>query len=264
MERDDFNFNDLAKLIETDPSLSIKMIKVANSPMFATRAQITTIQQAVQLLGMNRVANLVLAVSIYSKFVISGNALLVDYVNKFWWHSSCTGIVAKSISKKLGLKFNEKEFLIGLLHDIGKLAMLQYNSDKYIKVLELIEFDGITPKKAHKEFFDCFHIDVTQKILEKWKMPDEFIRIISRDYKNCLDANQENLMSVVFIANLFCEIWGSSFYGGIMQLDIEKEEFWQVLKRNNPRLEDFDLELFTNELEIEFKNTKNFLELMKS
>lgn len=44
MERDDFNFNDLAKLIETDPSLSIKMIKVANSPMFATRAQITTIQ----------------------------------------------------------------------------------------------------------------------------------------------------------------------------------------------------------------------------
>lgn len=264
MEREDFNFAELAKLIETDAALSIKIIKVANSPMFATRAEISTIQQAVQLLGMNRVANLVLAVSIFSKFVILGNALLVDYVNKFWWHSSCTGIVTKSISNKLSLNFNEKEFLIGLLHDIGKLAMLQYNSERYIKVIELIEFDGVSPKEAHSQFFDCFHTDVTLGILKKWKMPDEFIRIISRDYKNCVDSTQENLMSVVFIANLFCEIWGSGFYGGLMQLDIEKEEYWQVLKRNNPRLEDFDLELFTNELEIEFKNTKNFLELLKS
>ena len=135
LEREDFSFSELAKLIETDPALSIKLIKVANSPMFATRADINSIQQAVQVLGMNRVANLVLAVSIFSKFMISENSKLADFVNRFWWHSSCTGIVAKSITKKLDLNFNEKEFLIGLLHDIGKLAILQYDSDKYLKVM---------------------------------------------------------------------------------------------------------------------------------
>ena len=70
LEREDFSFSELAKLIETDPALSIKLIKVANSPMFATRADINSIQQAVQVLGMNRVANLVLAVSIFSKFFV--------------------------------------------------------------------------------------------------------------------------------------------------------------------------------------------------
>lgn len=264
LEREDFNFKDLAKLIEADPALSIKLIKVANSPMFATRAEIDSIQQAVQILGMNRVANLVLAVSIFSKFVILENSKLVDYVNKFWWHSSCTGIVAKSISKKLGLNFNEKEFIIGLLHDIGKLAMLQYKSDAYIKVIELIDYDYEDPLKASLKFFDCNHIDVTNAILEKWNMPKDFIRVVSRDFEKCKDNNEKNILAVVFLANVFCEIWGSGFYGGIKEVEIQKETYWQVLKQLNPRLETFDLELFTIELEEEFKNTKNFLELLQS
>lgn len=264
LERDDFTFSELAKLIETDPALSIKLIKVANSPMFATRAEITSIQQAVQILGMNRVANLVLAVSIFSKFMISENSMLADIVNKFWWHSSCTGIVAKSIAKKLDLNFNEKEFLIGLLHDIGKLAMLQYDSNRYLKVMELIDFDDSDPLIASEKFFDCNHIDVTIAILEKWKMPQEFVIISTRDLSKCESDTQRNLLSVVFLANVFCEIWGSGFYGGIKKVQIQKEEYWKALKKLNPRLETFDLELFTIELEEEFKNTKNFLELLQS
>ena len=77
----------------------MKLKKVANAPMFATRAGINYIQQTEQVLGVNRVANLVLAVSIFSKFVLSENRKIEEYVNKFWWHSSCTAIVAKSISK---------------------------------------------------------------------------------------------------------------------------------------------------------------------
>jgi len=147
----------------------MKLIKVANAPMFATRAGINYIQQTVQVLGVNRVANLVLAVSIFSKFVLSENRKIEEYVNKFWWHSSCTAIVAKSISKKLNINLNEKEFTLGLLHDIGKLAMLQYDSNRYLKVLEMVEHNDLAPVISDKKLFDCNHIEVTTAILQKWK-----------------------------------------------------------------------------------------------
>lgn len=99
IEQDNFNFSGLAKLIETDATLSMKLIKVANSPMFAMKVNINSINQVVQVLGVNRVANLVLAVSIFSKFVISENKKIVEFINKVLWHSSCVAIVAKSISK---------------------------------------------------------------------------------------------------------------------------------------------------------------------
>ena len=156
IEQDNFNFSGLAKLIETDATLSMKLIKVANSPMFAMKVNINSINQVVQVLGVNRVANLVLAVSIFSKFVISENKKIVEFINKVLWHSSCVAIVAKSISKKLNLSLNEKEFTFGILHDMGKLAMLQYDPRRYLKVLEMVQNEDISPIVADKKLFACY------------------------------------------------------------------------------------------------------------
>jgi len=212
----------------------MKLIKVANAPMFATRAGINYIQQTVQVLGVNRVANLVLAVSIFSKFVLSENRKIEEYVNKFWWHSSCTAIVAKSISKKLNINLNEKEFTLGLLHDIGKLAMLQYDSNRYLKVLEMVEHNDLAPVISDKKLFDCNHIEVTTAILQKWKMPDEFVAISTRNYGLFKNDSEKNIMSIVLLADVFCEIWESGFYGGISQVQIEKIDYWQQLTELNP------------------------------
>ncbi len=263
IEQDNFNFSGLAKLIETDATLSMKLIKVANSPMFAMKVNINSINQVVQVLGANRVANLVLAVSIFSKFVISENKKIVEFINKVLWHSSCVAIVAKSISKKLNLSLNEKEFTFGILHDMGKLAMLQYDPRRYLKVLEMVQNEDISPIVADKKLFDCTHVEVTTAILNKWKMPPDFVGISTRRYDLCRSDYEKNLMSVVLLADVFCEIWGSGFFGGISQVQIDKVEYWEMLSKLN-NLQDFDLEKFTIELEEEFKNTKNFLDIMQA
>ncbi len=263
IEQDNFNFSGLAKLIETDATLSMKLIKVANSPMFAMKVNINSINQVVQVLGVNRVANLVLAVSIFSKFVISENKKIVEFINKVLWHSSCVAIVAKSISKKLNLSLNEKEFTFGILHDMGKLAMLQYDPRRYLKVLEMVQNEDISPIVADKKLFDCTHVEVTTAILNKWKMPPDFVGISTRRYDLCRSDYEKNLMSVVLLADVFCEIWGSGFFGGISQVQIDKVEYWEMLSKLN-NLQDFDLQKFTIELEEEFKNTKNFLDIMQA
>lgn len=146
---------------------------------------------------------------------------------------------------------------------MGKLAMLQYDPRRYLKVLEMVQNEDISPIVADKKLFDCTHVEVTTAILNKWKMPPDFVGISTRRYDLCRSDYEKNLMSVVLLADVFCEIWGSGFFGGISQVQIDKVEYWEMLSKLN-NLQDFDLEKFTIELEEEFKNTKNFLDIMQA
>ena len=101
--------------------------------------------------------------------------------------------------------------------------MLQYDSNRYLKVLERMEHNDLAPVISDKKLFDCNHIEVTTAILQKWKMPDEFVAISTRNYGLCKNDSEKNIMSIVLLADVFCEIWESGFNGGISQVQIDKK-----------------------------------------
>ena len=101
LEDDNIDIRNLSKVIEADASLTLKLLRVANSPLYATRTEINTIHQAIITLGLNRLTNIVLGVSIFSKFLLSSQKIAAELMQKFWWHASCTGMVAKSLSTKI-------------------------------------------------------------------------------------------------------------------------------------------------------------------
>lgn len=265
MDQEDVSLSDLSSIIETDHSLSLKIIKVSNSSLYATRVSATNITQAVQNLGMNRVSNIVLGVSIFSKFMISKNKVIKDYLEKFWWHSACTATVAKSITKKLNKSFNEQEFLISLIHDIGKLIMMQYDFESFIKVVKLIEFDNQDPISVEEKFFDTNHKEVGLEILKKWQMPERIIEIFTLSYDKEQDEDTKLLISIIKLADYFCEIWGADFYGGVNNLQLDELEAWKIIKNYSKKNNyDMNIESFTLELENEFKNSSNILSLIIS
>ncbi|MDQ1265992.1 MAG: hypothetical protein QG635_1144, partial [Bacteroidota bacterium] len=109
LKNEDINVRDIARVIERDPVLAFKVLKVVNSPVFASPYRITSIHQAIMLMGFSRLTNIVLSVSIFSRFWFSKNKGIERLMNKFWWHSSSTGIVAKSVNSKLNRQFRESE-----------------------------------------------------------------------------------------------------------------------------------------------------------
>ncbi|MBI5323899.1 MAG: HDOD domain-containing protein [Ignavibacteriae bacterium] len=179
LENDNIDFRDIARIVEADASLTLKLLKVANSPIYATRTEVSSVQQAIVTLGLNRLTNIVLGISIFSRFLFSSQKQAADIIQKFWWHSSCTGMVAKSLTIKLNRFFKENEFIGGLLHDIGKLAMIQYNSQMYRRVIELVETKNKMDVEAELEVFGLDHIEIGKKIAEHWKLPHELVSIIS-------------------------------------------------------------------------------------
>ena len=262
LEDDNIDVRDIAKVIETDAPLTIKLLRVANSPLYAVRNEVTSVQGAILTLGLNRLTNIVLGVSIFSKFLNLTRGPAAMLMKKFWWHSSCTGIVAKSLAKRVNPHFKENEFIGGLLHDIGKLALLQFDPDKYSKVVATIEQGDITDVEAENEVFGVDHIIAGEAIAKTWKLPQEIITIVAQHSTPDTNPNFRELVAVVRFADLLCEIWGAGFYEGIPLINYQTEPSWNVLIQYHPELADLDIEAFTFELEDEFKKGTAFLNII--
>ncbi len=264
LENDNVDMRDISRVIEADAPLTLKLLRVANSPLYATRTEVNSIQQAIITLGLNRLTNIVLGVSIFSRFLISSQKDAAEMMEKFWWHSSCTGIVAKSLSSKINHYFKETEFIGGLLHDIGKLAMLQFDSTRYKQCQEIVTERLVLDEIAEKEVFGVTHIDVGNEIAKLWKLPEELTTVIVNHDHPTQAGQHKELVAVVRFADILCEIWGASVNEGLFTVDFESEESWQVLCKSYPELKELDVEVFTFELEEDFKKSADFLNLIVS
>lgn len=264
LENDNIDIREIAKVIEADASLTLKLLRVANSPLYAARNEIKSIHQAIITLGLNRLTNIVLGVSIFSRFLLSSQKEAAELMEKFWWHSSCCGIVAKSVGAKIKKHFKEMEFIGGLLHDIGKLAMIQFDTPKYKEVVALVEEKKIFDWEAEREIFGADHMEVGEHIAGLWKLPEDLTDVIANHTFPSEATYNKELTACVRFADVLCEIWGADVYEGFLEVEMEEEESWKVLAESYPELKDLDVEAFTFELENEFRTSSEFLNLLVS
>ena len=229
LESDDIDLRNISKVIEADPALTIKLLRVANSPLYAAKAEIRSIQQAIMIMGFSKLTNIVLGVSIFSKFWLGQKKEAANIMNKFWWHSSSAGTIAKSITAKMKKNYRENEFVGGLLHKIGKLALLQYDVTKFNQTISLITEKNISDVDAEKQVFGVDHIEVGDQIAKSWKLPDDIRAIIANYPHPSKLTNHKELVAAVSFAGLLCEINGADFYKGLVPEDITDDESWEIL-----------------------------------
>jgi len=262
--RESVDIRVLAKLIETDASLTLKLIRIANSPLFAIRDYVTSVQQASVILGLNKVTNIVLGISIFSKFMYSSVPGMQEVLNQYWWHTSSTGVVSKSLTKKIGHNFGDREFIGGLFHDIGKLAMMQCDFELFKKVIDLVNDDGNTILEAEKTIFGATHTEVGAEIAKRWHLPKDFAMIIK--YKNDFTAappESRNIIAVINLSNMLCDMWGAGFYEGIQSIAFEDTPEWKHIEKISKN-KNLDFEEITFSLEKDYVHSTEFLKIMGS
>ncbi|TFG62986.1 MAG: HDOD domain-containing protein, partial [Spirochaetales bacterium] len=120
-EKIDISFQELENIIKIDPALSAKILKVANSALYARQKEIKTLQMAITLLGFKTIKSLVMLTTASNMFLKYRNTLFYKH---FWKHSVMTAFIAKELAFKHVKKLNPDElFIAGLLHDIGEAAI---------------------------------------------------------------------------------------------------------------------------------------------
>jgi HD-like signal output (HDOD) protein len=163
----------LARIIEQDPSLSAKLLKIANSSFYSSSAnKITSVKVAITRIGFNEVGNIVLAVSLVRSF--SKNSNILDY-RLFWRHSLSSAFLTRMTAQASGIEFTAREqqgyFLSGLLHDIGILIYDQFFHDQFEEIIDYALVKEISYLDAERAIVPLeTHNVIGCALLELWKL----------------------------------------------------------------------------------------------
>jgi len=211
--------DELAKVIEIDPVISLRLISVANSPIYRGVTEIRNVKNAIPRLGLKETLNIVTAIankSLYDTDKVQYKILM----DKLWGHSLASAFGAKLIAQNLKLEDPENFFLMGLTHDIGKTLLLK-------------AFSGVSKQKklnmnAIQTIIQEAHISLGSLLVKRWGFDDKFVNVINHheDTEFSEDASQEIL--VVHLANMLTRTLGFSLFED--EVDFAELQSAQILK----------------------------------
>jgi len=205
MQNEALNAKSLGRIISEDSSLTVKLLRLSNSAFYGMPKQISSIEKAVMILGFNTVKSLALSVSIYSFFKKGQNSSAIDVVG-LWNHSLGCAVSAKLLMAKTSKRLADDAFLYGIIHDIGKVILINGDPDGMKQMLALVKAKNISQPEAELEFFGFDHQRVGELLLKEWKFPEGIIAGVKLHHNlppdaPKLDADTLQLIRVLGVAN---------------------------------------------------------------
>ena len=149
---------EIADLISSDPPLSAEVLKAVNSPLYGVPSKVSTVSRAVSLLGIDTVKNLALSFSLIKNPDYSREGIF-DHT-AFWKHSLVTALTSKLLAQKLYPDVAEDAFFVGLLHNIGILAMVQCMPEQYSLVVQEMARTQCDFHEAENQILGFDHTEV--------------------------------------------------------------------------------------------------------
>lgn len=199
--------NDLENVISRDQSIAAKVLKLVNSAFYGLPGKVDTLSRAIPLLGFSTVRNLVMSISIIDLAATGGFDM-----KQFWRHSFATSIASRAIAVADRLPDAETQSLAGLLHDIGKILLLQDFSAEYREVLEVMSKKGLNFIQAEKSLFDVNHCIFGWAIADKWGFPENLRAVIAYHHNPESAGNLVDFVAVTASANILAQPTDDGFF----------------------------------------------------
>jgi HD-like signal output (HDOD) protein len=197
--QEDFSVDELTDLILKDPGLTSKILKMANSAFYRHRSQISTVQQAVMMLGIMQVKCLVLSASIFRIDSLQKKCH-VD-IKGLFGHFLSVALGCKMISELTGYEATDEAFIAGLLHDMGIVYFVHHFMDDYGEVIDsLSKYRNLID--AEKDILGIDHAAIGQILAEKWNFPKELCQAIGDHHKVPDKVAQISLINIVQLSEL--------------------------------------------------------------
>ena len=207
-ENEKASVNDLKAVIEHDPVIVSRVLNMANGAYFWFPRRISTISQAILVLGFNMVKTLAVSTSIFTG-LSAGN---MRYLNTLWNHSFIVGVASGLIAKESMAVDSDSAFITGLLHDIGRVVLFQLFGEEYLKVTGDTR-EGLLLREL--KAYGATHPEVGGWLAERINLPEGCVRSISYHHNpsECpvdeADPAMEYLPHVVYLADFIVSDTGT-------------------------------------------------------
>lgn len=171
VENPDSSIDDIARVISQDPSFTVRLLRVANSPLYGYASKIDTVARAVTLIGTSQIRSLALSMSVAKSFYGMPNEL-VSFEN-FWRHSLLCALAARHLAREARRCDPDALFTAGLLHDIGELVIFSrlpaQATDMLLRVLD--SQDELPIHESERQVMGFHHGDVGGELARLWRLP---------------------------------------------------------------------------------------------
>jgi two-component system, cell cycle response regulator len=180
------DYGKLVDLLTTDPGIAASVLKLANSPLFGVTRQVSTLKQAISLLGVKRIRELVLVRYLVQKTEeMPSDKIDINY---YWRLSLTTAILTSKFVDAIAPQHRDEAFMGGLLADVGVIVLSRALPQQYAPIAAKYQ-----PHESEEwisgecELIGVTHGEVTAMVLEQWNLPQTLVQAVR--YHHCLPAD---------------------------------------------------------------------------
>ncbi len=213
-ENDPADTREVEKVVSAEPAIASKLLRVVNSAYFGLPREISSINQAVTILGLHQVRNIVLSIGVLN--ALSKSRYGTDHIVRALWERSfgtavCASILARN--KRLPNKDQEVMFVAGLLHEIGALFFLSNFTSVYTTIIQKSASESIELVEVERLVLHADHARIGGMLADRWELPIELATLIGghEDPANC--KNQPGAEVIHCADRIVYDLLGSSVTG---------------------------------------------------
>ena len=246
---------DLVRLIETDPAITAKILRIVNSVAYGQRHKIASIKHAIVLMGFAAIRSLAMDVVLYDQLIHRRGRHAFNRVD-FWQHCLTVATLCRALAQRLQYPDPEEAYVAGLLHDIGKIICETYGRITYSDLLgQLDNQDGLLIE-IEKKIIGLDHSDIGAFVCQQWGLPDSVVLALKLHHMRFanlpLDRNQQLLIAMVSLADFISWLLGAG------SVKISRNSILQPEVEELIPLREINLQALINEANKEIKDIGEF------
>ena len=206
--------HDLTEVIEKDAAITVRILKIANSPLYGLKNEVRDVRHAVSLLGFSAVQSLVMAASTKGLHKNSG---IVEHM--MWDHSVGAAVAARILcwAGGFGGPVQDVAFLAGLLHDIGKVVLNNETPHLYAEVSATVYNEKRSSIDVEREVYGYDHAEIGAGVLQRWGLSPQLVAIVGNhhetvgEFGTMEDDLSQKGAAVVNLADQICKKLGIGY-----------------------------------------------------
>ena len=196
-----------SKILELDQGITTRLLRMSNSAIFSFKRKIKSVKDAVSLMGIREIVSLVRIACITGN--LKASPRVQKPIKKIWKHSATCAITAKLVYEKtdicLAPDLAEELFISGIIHDLGKVVLMQFYTDQYMSFLGSPGISIYPNVSEEKELLGATHTEVGMAIANHWKLPEPLRDVIAYHHNPML-REESDLVTIIHISDAISKI----------------------------------------------------------
>jgi putative nucleotidyltransferase with HDIG domain len=234
------SMRDIADIITHDPLITADLLRICNSAYFGMPRKIESVQEAITLLGLEKVVNLVLIKCCRANLGRAQQGY-GHQEGELWRHAVSTALISGDLAERLAAEARPRIFTGALLKDIGKVILDRFVAEAFGMIDNLVQTQGMSFKTAEKKVIGVDHAELGAIVAKKWQFSDKLVAIIQHHHLDCPAARDDLETNLVYLGDtvgMMLGLGGGSdglayhFYGDTLKrLKISSQDIQEIIMR---------------------------------